>query len=486
MEERLIRILLVEDNPADQLAIRDALKGCVDPAFETSAVEELSEALERLAAGDIDLVLLDLGLPDSHGLETLDAVVRDHPGSPIVVQTGWDDEKTGIEAVRRGAQDYLVKGAESSESLLRIIRYAIERHRSEAARHRAEENFMEIQERFESLFHSAHDILYLHDFDGNLLDANEAALDFLGYERKELSTLNLNHLLDQENMAKAKESIKYKIQTGSQQRPLEYRVRRKDGEFRDLETRTTLVYRKGEPYAVQGIGRDLTDMKRATAEIEAGYQKLRGAMEGAIGAISMTVERRDPYTAGHQKRVAVLGRAIAQVIGMPEDRAEGVYLGGLVHDLGKISVPADILTKPSRLSPAEFQLIKIHPNTGFEILDGIEFPWPIARMAVEHHERMDGSGYPEGKKGPEILTESRILAVADVVEAMASHRPYRPALGIEAALDEIRKHRGTGFDPEVVDACIDLFENRGWSFDTAEGARADSKIVPLFKTAKTS
>ncbi len=176
----------------------------------------------------------------------------------------------------------------------------------------------------------------------------------------------------------------------------------------------------------------------------------------------MTVETRDPYTAGHQRRVADLARAIATEMNLPADQIDGIRMAAAIHDLGKISVPAEILSKPTKLTNIEFGLIKTHSQSGYDILKDIDFPWPIARMVLEHHERMNGSGYPNGLTGDNILMESRILAVADVVESMASHRPYRPSLGIEAALEEIEKNKGTLYDNAVADACLRLFREKGY------------------------
>ncbi len=191
-------------------------------------------------------------------------------------------------------------------------------------------------------------------------------------------------------------------------------------------------------------------------------EKLRQSMECTLQAISATVEMRDPYTAGHQRRVARLAAAIGRELGWDAERIHGLFLAGIVHDLGKIYVPAEILSKPGRLTDLEYGLIKIHPQTGHEILKDIEFPWPIAAVLLQHHERLDGSGYPNGLKGNEILPEAKILAVADTVEAMWSHRPYRPGLGLEAGLDEIVRQRGVKFDSDAVDACVRLFRERGY------------------------
>jgi putative nucleotidyltransferase with HDIG domain len=196
-------------------------------------------------------------------------------------------------------------------------------------------------------------------------------------------------------------------------------------------------------------------------------ERLQRALVATIQAIAVTIEKRDPYTAGHQQRVAELADALAAELGMDDDRREGLRLAATIHDIGKISIPAEILNRPGRLSETEFQLIKGHPQEGHEIVAGVEFPWPVADMVVQHHERLDGSGYPHGLAAEDIIWEARILAVADVVEAMASHRPYRPALPLATALDEIRAGRGARYDAQVVDACLTLFEERGFTWEEA-------------------
>lgn len=189
--------------------------------------------------------------------------------------------------------------------------------------------------------------------------------------------------------------------------------------------------------------------------------RLKEALLGTVGAITRTVEKRDPYTAGHQDRVAEIAVSIAREMGLGEERIEGLRIGAQMHDIGKICVPIEILNRPGKLSAAEFALIKAHSETGYDIVKGVDFPWPVGRMLLEHHERLDGSGYPAGLKGDEILLEARIIAVADVVESMTSHRPYRPALGLDLALAEITLKRGTHFDAQVVDACLRVVERRG-------------------------
>jgi putative nucleotidyltransferase with HDIG domain len=193
-------------------------------------------------------------------------------------------------------------------------------------------------------------------------------------------------------------------------------------------------------------------------------EMLRDGLEDTIASISLTVETRDPYTAGHQKRVAALAKALARELGMSAEEAHGIFLAGIVHDIGKINVPSEILLKAGALSDAQRTMVNNHPVAGYEILKGIKFPWPVAEIVHQHHERLDGSGYPQGLKGGDILIGSRILAVADVVEAMSSHRPHRPSLGIDAALAEITSGKDTRFDGSVVDACVNLFREGRFSF----------------------
>lgn len=205
------------------------------------------------------------------------------------------------------------------------------------------------------------------------------------------------------------------------------------------------------------------EVARRTHELKEAYKRLHAALYGTITAVSRAIEVRDPYTAGHERRVARIAVAIAERMGLDEVQIEGIRLGSMIHDIGKIQVPAELLTKPGRLSGVEQALVRNHAQVGYEILKGIEFPWPVAEIAWQHHERVDGSGYPRGLSGEEMILEARIVAVADVVEAMASHRPYRPAVGVEAALDELRDGRGKRYDAEVVDVCLQLFA--GGEFD---------------------
>lgn len=203
-------------------------------------------------------------------------------------------------------------------------------------------------------------------------------------------------------------------------------------------------------------------MKTVEEKLKESQERLQRTIEVTIQALATTIEMRDPYTAGHQRRVATLASAIAEEMDLTKEKVDNINIAGLIHDIGKIYIPVEILTRPGKLSEYEVDIIKAHPQYGHDIMIETEVPEPVAEIVHQHHERVNGSGYPDGKKGEEILLESKILSVADVVEAMSSHRPYRPALGIDVALDEIKNYRGIYYEPEVADACLRLFEKKGY------------------------
>lgn len=243
--------------------------------------------------------------------------------------------------------------------------------------------------------------------------------------------------------------------------PVELELVRPDGSAVVVEVRSIKTDWFGQPAYIVSL-QDITERKNLEEERQRSAERLQSRLVETIEAMGLAVEKRDPYTAGHQRRVANLVEAIACELGLDKERIEGMRLGATIHDIGKIFVPAEILNRPGQLSKIEYAIVLTHPEAGYDIVKGIEFPWPVADMILQHHERLDGSGYPRGLKGDQINREARILAVADVVEAIASHRPYRPSLGLKAALTEITANRGTLYDPEVVDACIRVLKARGY------------------------
>lgn len=236
-----------------------------------------------------------------------------------------------------------------------------------------------------------------------------------------------------------------------------------DGEERELLKELS----EGLAYGVTAI-RTIAEQRNVEKELKQTIGQLQDSMEGAIQALAVTIEMRDPYTAGHQRRVAKLAGTLGKEMGLSYKQNEGLKMAGLIHDIGKIYVPVEILTNPCRLSEFEYKVIKAHPRYGYDITKEIDWPWPVSQMILQHHERLDGSGYPVGLSDEEIMEESKILSVADVVEAMSSHRPYRANLGVEAALEEIKSNKGTIYDPQVVTACVNLFEKKGYQLDEEE------------------
>ncbi len=328
----------------------------------------------------------------------------------------------------------------------------------------AEAALRESEKRFRAIFDQSGDGILVADVDTQkLFMSNRAIREMLGYSAEELQQLSVPDIHPPEDLSRIQDTFRRQAHEDliiGRDLP----VKRKDGSIFFADISSVPVTLEGRRYLI-GNFRDITETKRAEADRQRAAEQLKHTLVATIEAVALTIEKRDPYTAGHQQRVADLCVAIARAMGLGGERIEGVRLGALIHDIGKIHIPAEILNRPGRLSPAEFEMIKSHPSVGYDIIRGVDFPWPVADMVLQHHERMDGSGYPQGLKGEQIALEARILAVADVVEAMASHRPYRPGLGIERALEELEAHRGSRYDPQVADVCLQLFRDGRFAFD---------------------
>lgn len=314
----------------------------------------------------------------------------------------------------------------------------------------------------EKLLDSASDSIFLYDLEGNFLYMNEAAYITRWYMKEELLGLGAWALGTTEATVYQDNILRELLANGEM--VFESEHRRKDGSVIPVEIFARVLTVEGRE-VILSVARDITERKQAETQERQGLESLHRALQGTVVALASTVEIKDPYTAGHQRRVAQLSCAMARELGWSPDRVEGVEVLCFLHDIGKIAVPAEILNKPGKISPTEFGLIKVHPQVGYDILKDIAFTWPVAQGVLQHHERLDGSGYPSGLTAEEITPEAKILAVADVVEAMASHRPYRPALGIEQALEEITQNRGKLYDPDAVDACVRLLTEKDFRFD---------------------
>ncbi len=324
-------------------------------------------------------------------------------------------------------------------------------------RKQAEEEVQKANTLLNSIVENIPDMLFLKDAkELRFTRFNRAGEELLGHPRVDLLGKNDYDFFPKEQAdfftEKDREVLRGKEIVDIPEEPIQTR----DKGARILHTKKVpILNANGEPEYLMGISEDITDRKSS-------IDRMRKALGGTVRAIVSIVESKDPYTAGHQRRVADISRAIATEMGLSADRIEGIRMAGIIHDIGKISVPTEILSMPRKLTDMEFSLIQTHAQSGYDILKDIEFPWPIARIVLEHHERMDGSGYPNGLAGDQVLPESRIMAVADVVEAMATHRPYRPSLGLDKALEEITLNRGLLYDAEAVDACLRLFREKGY------------------------
>ncbi|HMB30932.1 MAG TPA: HD domain-containing phosphohydrolase [Desulfohalobiaceae bacterium] len=423
------------------------------------AYEKLNKLVKLNADGimvvDLNGVILFINPAGANMLGLMEEeVLGKHFGYPLT-----PGESTEIELLSQNGQTIVVElriqGTEWEERDALLISF-----RNITDRKLIEESLRKSEERYKKLIHSSPDAVALVDEVGKFLTVNPAMAHRFGLTPQELEG-KTHHEVMPESLAESR--LEKAIEAIEDEKLVYFVDKRKDMHIENYYVPIPVF--SGQQRSFQIISRDITQTIQAQNELEQTLNKLNQSIQGIFQVLSATLELRDAYTAGHQKRVTHLACAIAWEMDLEEERIQGLYFAGMVHDIGKISIPAEILAKPNRLTDIEFGLIKEHVQSGYNILKDIEFPWPIADIVVQHHERLDGSGYPAGLSGEDILQESRILAVADVVEAMTSHRPYRPGLGLEVALKEIEKRKGLLFDEEVVDTCLKLFRENGYTFE---------------------
>lgn len=324
------------------------------------------------------------------------------------------------------------------------------------------------QEWFNALLDSSLDCIIAINHDGIIVEYNHAAETVFGYTAAEAIGQRLDQLIIPERYRNPhRKALAHYLQTGQGNvigRRVEVHGLTKSGKEVPIELTVLPIHPGSSPYFTAYL-RDITERKAAEEKIREYSIKLKASLIETINSVSTTVELRDPYTAGHQRRVAALAYAIGREMKLDEQRLEGLYFGGMVHDIGKIVVPAEVLTDPDKLGIDAWKTIHLHPAAGYKIVKSVGFPWPIATMILQHHERIDGSGYPNGLMEEDIILEARIICVADVVEAIRSSRPYRDARGIEAAIDEIKKWSGIKYDASVVAACLKLLVDQHFDID---------------------
>jgi HD-GYP domain-containing protein (c-di-GMP phosphodiesterase class II) len=494
------RILAVDDDPAildlyQQILNSDSKKDGSDTNFEIDCCSQGKEAVEAVKLSlefkqPYAVIFLDLNMPPGpDGEWTAEQIQKLDPYTNIVVVSGFMRSSPAKFAKQSNLPDkslYLQKPfhrqeilqfatalsekwqaelklrnihqqmedlvGERTKALLqtnkRMVKEVEQRRETEKALHMSEINFR-------NMINSNADGILILDENSIVKFMNPAAESIFGTKAEHFVGQTFEHLIIPE-------------------KPTELDITIGDGKSMVAEMRVMETEWEGQNVYVASL-RDITDRKRMQQRLQLGLDNLKDVMDGTIRAMALAVEMRDPYTSGHQHRVAELGQAIAEEINLSAESIEGVYMAASIHDIGKISLPAEILSKPIKLTEIELIMIQAHSKVGYDILKGIDFPWPIAQTVLQHHERIDGSGYPHGLGENEILIEARIVGVCDVVETMASHRPYRPAMGLDKALGEVSGNKGKLYDEQAVNACLKLFNEKGFRFSEPESVLSNNR-----------
>ncbi len=431
--------------------------------MEKSETNGVYEQAQRALRENTPVVMRDLSREEHLSTQWCKAALKSGYAAAVALPLAARGESIGVICIFSDESN--VFNDQEMSLLLEMagdLSFGIHTLRNRIKREQAEQALLQTEERYEELYENAPNAyISVSVNDGRLIQFNQALCDLLGYSRDALQQMKVFDLYaDTENGLEKAKALFAKFQQGKGARDVELQMRHASGHPVWVSVSIDpMLDDQGNVVESRSMVIDISERKCAEEERVHFAEKLQRSLLQAIRAIALTIEKRDPYTAGHQERVAELAVKIGKQLGLDEYELEGLRLGALIHDIGKISIPAEILSRPGRLGPEMFSIIKTHPNNGYEIIQGVEFPWPLADMVLQHHERLDGSGYPQGLSGDDICYSARILMVADVVEAMSSHRPYRAGLGLETALDEIRQGSGTRYDSAVVDACLAVFSD---------------------------
>jgi len=486
----MIHVLIVEDNEPSRYLLKALLEGSgyrVTPAG--NGIEALAAARMELP----DIIVSDVLMPKMDGFALCRAWMQDDKLKLIpfvfysATYTSPEDEKL---ALSLGAVRYLIKPAEPQLFLAALQTILMEwaaRLAPGVAAPLADMDFKALHDvalsrkldhkmaqlteanlklsqsehNYRQLFEDNPHPMWVCDLETlSFLAVNDAAVTAYGYSRTEFLAMKINDIRPAEEIPRmllAIEGVKH----GTPKSGI-WPHHKKDGTPIQVEMTSHLIEFSGRK-ANMVLAQDVTERERVTAQAKHYTEQLKASLMSTVQVATTLSELRDPYTGGHERRVAAIAAAIGSALGLEVQHVEGLKVAGLLHDIGKITIPAEILSKPGKLSALEFKLIQVHPQTGYEVLKSVQFPWPVADAVWQHHERLDGSGYPQGLKGDAILLDARILAVADVVEAMSSYRPYRPGLGIDKALAEIERGRGSIYDAAVADACLKLFRDNAFT-----------------------
>ncbi len=456
----LLRVLLIEDSDSDARLILHELKKN-EYRVELRRVESAAAMRTALEEGEWDLVLADYSVPGFGALPALALLKEQGQDIPFIIVSGTMDEETAVTAMKAGAKDYVMKA-----NLKRLLP-AVARELDEAEmRRRQRDSAAEAGRsalKLATVAEMLPDVFFIIDRSGCYQLVNSAFERRFAKRRDSIIGKNCRDVFPTGVAREIERSDSFTLENGLAQRQ-EYRLKN-DGQTVYMDNlKTPLRDLDGSVVGLIGLSRDITEQKIAELELQARLEQLQRAWEQTVLVLSQAVEAKDAYTAGHQRRVAQLAAEIGRRMGFAGDRLTGLTLAALIHDIGKLRIPGELLSKPGRLSEAEYRLIQTHAEAGYEILQQASLPWNIAEIIYQHHEREDGSGYPRQLQSAAILPEAKIIAVADVVEAIFSYRPYRPALGREAALKEIRENRQKLYDAAVVDVCLEIFQETDFQF----------------------
>ena len=434
-------ILIVDDNEG----IRKSLKLVFNKkGYKTDTAETAQEALKKAHKKYFNIALIEFKLPDMEGTILLSKLKELYPKMTCFIITAYAFLQNVRMAARINADGYFIKPLIPEDVLYRFEEILKEQ--------RIEKELKESEEKYRALFENTGTATMIIEEDRTISMVNTQGEKLSGYSKDEIENkMKWTDFVIPEDMEKMK---KYHIFSG------------KAGEKPPTECEFSFIDRKGKVKDILLKIRMIPNTKKSITSLmditkhKISKERLKKTMDAAIDTISKIVEAKDPYTAGHQQKVSLLATAIAKELNLSPDKIEGIRIASLIHDIGKIGLPAEILSKPTKLTDIEFSLIKGHSQIGYDILKSIDFSYPVANIVLQHHEKINGLGYPNNLKGDEILLEARILGVADVVEAMSSHRPYRPALGTDKALEEISKNKAILYDSKVVDACLKIFKKK--------------------------
>jgi response regulator RpfG family c-di-GMP phosphodiesterase len=497
-----LRILMLEDEPTDAaLAERELRRSGLN--FTAAKADRRPAFLRALDEFDPDVVLVDYKLPDFDGLSAVKLVRQKSPDLPVILVTGALRDEQALEVIKAGANDYVLK--DRLVQLPFVVRRALLEAAESRARRRAERALLTLGKGNQALVRATGEQQLLTSICQALVETGGYDAAWVGLaEHDAAKSVRLAAVAGRDAAEIAAAPMSWAddergrgptgtaIRTGVLQLSREPAGSPSAVPWRQAASPSSLALpladtegcfgalavRAAEPDAFDAaevallteLAADLAygvGALRTRERAEASAARLQKSLEATIEAIAGTIEMRDRFTAGHQRRVSSLAVAIARRLGLAEDAVKGIALAGKIIDIGKINVPSEILNKPGKATPLDTEFIRAHVQGGYDIIKGVEFPWPIAKTVLQHHERLDGSGYPNGLKADEICLEARIIGVADVVEGMMSHRPYRAALGLEAALAEIAAGRGSRYDAGVVEACIALFRQDGFTLPPA-------------------